>query len=278
MDVAVTLSGAPSDRDLLQAADLLAHAIGARLSGVFPVALPSRAASPPVANAPSVEEARDRQWEESTDHLEALQGTMTFQSALNDFSILERPSRSLLVDTVAYLRGARVLVASVPSLEWATPFQQDLFARMMVDSGRPVLVLPKQAQLERVPATIMVALGNSPQGARALSDAMPLLRRARNVYVVTVGHRKDADGVPANPDPRRLLRDHLDRHGVNARVRTIEPSELAIGDALIREAGELGAELIVAGAFGHSKLREFVFGSTTLALLEQATTPLLMAH
>jgi nucleotide-binding universal stress UspA family protein len=278
MDVALPFSGTPSDRDLLQAADVLARAIGARLSGILPLALPRRAAAPPTTNAPHVEEGRDRQWKESTDYLEALHASMTFQSLRNDFSILERGSRTLLADTVAYLRSARVLVASVPSLEWATPFHQDLFVRIVVDSGRPVLILPRHVQLERAPATIMVALGDSPQGTRALSEAMPLLRRARNVYVVTVGHRKDIDEIPANIDPYRLLREHFDRHGVNARVRTIETSDLAVGDALIREACELGAELIVAGAFGHSKLQEFVFGSTTLALLERATTPLLMAH
>jgi nucleotide-binding universal stress UspA family protein len=278
MDVAVPFTGTPSDRDLLQAADVLARTIGARLSGIFPLALPRRAASPPAANAPSIEGFRDRQWEESTDYLEALQASMTFQSVINDFCILEHASRTLLADTVAYLRSARVLVASVPSLEWATPFHQDLFVRIVVDSGRPVLILPRQVQLEREPATIMVALGDSPQAARALSEAMPLLRRARNVYVVTVGHRKDIDEIPANIDPHRLLREHLDRHGVNARVRTIETSDLAVGDALIREAGELGADLIVAGAFGHSKLQEFVFGSTTIALLERAPLPLLMTH
>jgi nucleotide-binding universal stress UspA family protein len=273
MDVAVPLTGTPADGDLLHSADALAFALGARLGSVY--ACPRLRHD--VAEA-GIDVLPDDPWKRSTAYIDRLHAAMDFISPPNEAVVLHGGGRELLSRTMAILRRACMIVANVPSLEDAGSFHRELFIRIVMASGRPVLVLPQGAHLAGAPGTILVALGDSPQGTRALNESLPLLRLAHSVYVVNVGNREDTDKPCPRADSRRLLREHLERHGVRAKVYAIEPSGDDIGDTLIYEAGELGAHMVVAGAFGRSTLEEFIFGSTTLTLMQRSTIPLLMAH
>ena len=141
----------------------------------------------------------------------------------------------------------------------------------LFESGRPVIIAPSEAP-ERLGRTILVAWNGSTETARAIGLAMPFLAAADAVAVVSVS----GSGV-AGPSAGEIAR-HLARHGIAASSREIEAQGRPAGEALLDEAGDMGADLVIKGAFTHSRLRQVIFGGTTQHILEYARIPVLMAH
>ncbi|WP_422059308.1 universal stress protein [Sphingopyxis sp.] len=140
---------------------------------------------------------------------------------------------------------------------------------MMVPA--PVLALPEKIAMVDLDAPAMIAWNGSLEAANALRQAAPLLGDASNIILVTVG----AD--EGRIDAEDALR-YLSRHGLHGTLRREERNGVTVEESLERTARELGAGLIVMGAFGHSRLRETFFGGVTRYLLDAAHTPLLLAH
>lgn len=148
--------------------------------------------------------------------------------------------------------------------------------RVLFSSGRPVLVVPYAGRFETVGRRVLVAWNASREAARALHDALPFVARAETVIVLTVDPRRRADGhgdVPAAD-----IASHLARHGVRATVAREAVESLGEADALLDRAADMSADLIVAGAYGHPRLRELLLGGVTRALLDRMTVPVLMSH
>jgi nucleotide-binding universal stress UspA family protein len=123
---------------------------------------------------------------------------------------------------------------------------------------------------------VLVAWDGSREAARAAHDALPLLRQAELVTLLTVGER-EADFEHHRPGLERMLRNY-ERHGVAVQMEEALPAGYAISDVLLSRATDLGADLIVAGAYHHSQLRESLFGGVTRDLLERMVTPVLLSH
>ncbi|MFZ9502565.1 MAG: universal stress protein [Beijerinckiaceae bacterium] len=143
----------------------------------------------------------------------------------------------------------------------------------LFDSGRPVFVVP---YIHEGPAKLdhaVVAWDGGLVAARALAGATPLLTRARRVEVVTIAPRDE----PVEELPGFNITRHLARHGVNAQLRQLAPAD-DVGAALLSHAAQTGADYLVMGAYGHSRLREFVLGGATRSVLASMTVPVLMAH
>ena len=141
-------------------------------------------------------------------------------------------------------------------------------------SGRPVMVVPADytggMRLERV----LVCWNGGRNAARATGNAIPFLRRAKQVEVVTVGTELAA---PALTSANDLCR-HLERHGITVSPKRIEPGSKRVSESILDYAGSSGAGLIVMGGYGHSRLREFILGGTTRGVLKAMTVPTLMSH
>jgi nucleotide-binding universal stress UspA family protein len=114
------------------------------------------------------------------------------------------------------------------------------------------------------------------EAARAVFDALPLLKAAKAVHVVIV----DAEGEPrvTQGNPGHRIVAALERHGVAAEARCINSGKTSAGHALLNHATEAGAGLSIMGAYGHSRLREFVFGGATRTVLEEMKAPVLLSH
>jgi nucleotide-binding universal stress UspA family protein len=143
----------------------------------------------------------------------------------------------------------------------------------LFESGRPLVVVPyiqrRGITLERV----LACWDGSRTAARAIGDAMPLLERAKAVEVVIVAEeRKSEEMTGAN------MNAHLVRHGVAASVKRIAKGDIAIQDALLSYAADSGADFMVMGGYGHSRLREFILGGVTRGILASMTLPVLMSH
>lgn len=160
-------------------------------------------------------------------------------------------------------------------------------AQVLTHSGRPVLVVPYaglpgpagQAAARRV----VIAWNGGKEAARAVREALPLLRRAERVHVAIF----DADLQPAvhGDTPGAELRAYLARHGVQAEVLLRQSARQGLlkrpadtGGALLSLAADVACDLLVLGAYGHSRFRETLLGGVTRTVLESMTMPVLMAH
>jgi nucleotide-binding universal stress UspA family protein len=144
----------------------------------------------------------------------------------------------------------------------------------LFESGRPLVVVPyiqkRGLTLERV----LACWDGGRTAARAIGDAMPFLERAKAVDIVIVAEeRKGGDEINgAN------MSKHLARHGVAANVKRIAKGDLAIEDVLLSYAADSGADFMVMGGYGHSRLREFILGGVTRGILGSMTVPVMMSH
>ena len=138
----------------------------------------------------------------------------------------------------------------------------------LFDTGRPVLVAPPTAPTT-VGSRILIAWNGSSQASRAVAFAMPFLEKAQEVTIAVGGHEGHV--------PAASLAVYLERHGIRAAVENFSVTG-SIGKAILDRAGRLGADMIVMGAYGHSRLREMMLGGATREVLSAATLPVLMAH
>lgn len=147
---------------------------------------------------------------------------------------------------------------------------------VLMEVGRPVLVVPWIGAAEMPGKRILVAWNASREAARAVADAMPLLAAAESVEVVNVNPARAAQDEGELPGADICL--HLSRHSVRAQAHRIEAADISAGDLLLSRAMDEGADLIVMGGYGRSRLREFVLGGVTRHLLAHMTVPVLLSH
>jgi nucleotide-binding universal stress UspA family protein len=152
----------------------------------------------------------------------------------------------------------------------------DLPERLILGAGRPVLVVPYAGRFATVGARVLLAWNASREATRAVNDALPLLQRASHVRVLSVNPRPSPTGHGAIPGADIAL--HLARHGVQAEVSSISTDDVAVDDMLLSQAADSGADLIVMGGYGHSRLGELVLGGATRHILRQITVPVFMSH
>lgn len=141
-------------------------------------------------------------------------------------------------------------------------------------SGRPILLVPADYQGGMRLDRVLICWNGGRNAARATANAIPFLRRANAVEIITVGTEAAAAAEASANDLSR----HLARHGIKAEVKRIEPGNLKVSAAILDYAAISGAGMLVMGGYGHSRLREFILGGTTRGVLAAMTVPTLMSH
>ena len=170
----------------------------------------------------------------------------------------------------SYGRVFDIIALARPGEEWQSPSMVTLESALF-ESGRPVLIAPPEAP-RSLATNIMIAWNRSTEQARATAFAMPLLKRAERVTILTV-----ESATVAGPSGEDLARS-LAAHGIIAATITLASSKANAGDTILKKAAELGCDLIVKGAYTQSRLRQMIFGGTTRHILTNANLPVLMAH
>lgn len=161
-------------------------------------------------------------------------------------------------------------------LEGATGVSADFVDELVLAAGRPVMVLPYAGRFPTVGRTILVAWNASREAARAVTDAMPMLQQADRVQVVAFDPGKG--GADHGDIPGADIGLWLARHGVKVQVAQQNGAGLDIGAQILSRAADIDADLIVMGAYGHSRMRELVLGGATRTLMQSMTVPVLMSH
>ena len=171
---------------------------------------------------------------------------------------------------------ARIRDLTIVPLHADYGFAQWYAEAVVFESGRATMVLPAAAKKESLLSlnSVTVAWDFSRAAARALSDAIPVLKKAKAVRFVTVRNEKEI----ATATTHDQLAAHLLYHGINITVDIIDANKKPIGDALSEYVESSGSDLLVMGAYGHSRIREVILGGATMNMLTNPPIPIFLSH
>lgn len=274
-DIIVYVDGTEASKGRAAFAVALAKAQGAYLIGVAfaPKALlPLYGADVGFADMSGVLQGVKAQGEAAVASFKALAAEAGIEA---DGRLMQGMSEEFPHDFAACARQADLAILGQPRDGDPLIGQYALVERCLFASGRPVVIAPAQPAEIALDGTIVAAWDGSAEAARAFNDALTFLKPAKRV-VLLVGVLDGATEVRTPPTDDMVA--HLTRHGVNVEVVRVPASEGDIGRLLLSQAKKEQADMIVMGAFHHSRWREFILGGVTLTMLEEATIPLFMAH
>jgi len=177
-----------------------------------------------------------------------------------------------------------VVISQYNAKDKSPSVMRDFPAYVLLHSGRPVLIVPYAPPLPLLapPAAarnVLISWNASKEASRAVSAALPLLQRAGQVHVAIFDAQLHA--AEHGEQPGTEVTEYLARQGVEARLHLLDGGGVRrgdIGEALLAQAADLSADLLVMGAYGHSRLRETILGGVTRTILQSMTIPVLMAH
>ena len=253
----------------LAAGTALAKQFDARLTGVYVLGFPTL---PGYVQTEMPTEIIEQTYREIRAMGEAkrkeFDAAMSREGVNGEFRLMEGD----VTDAVALCgRYCDLLVVGQPNPDHPASID-GLAEELLLASGRPVLVVPYTGDQSHMGKRIMVAWTATREATRAVHDAMPLLQKADEVVVFSVN--PDDDEHLAGAD----ICAHLARHGVNATARHIVAPDMKVGDSMLSAVADNGIDLLVMGAYTHSRVRQLILGGVTRHVLEQATLPLFMAH
>ena len=181
---------------------------------------------------------------------------------------------------IAHSRGAELVITGQIDRGPDEDIERDLVVRLILESGRPVLIVPKQGHFaprgEGIAEKAIIGINGTKESSRAMFDSLPLLRlvkETRLVWVDPYRQSREAGDIPGAEEATVLS-----RHGIKAVAEPMMTGGQNAGEALLMRANDLGADLLVMGAYAHSRMREFVFGGATRHVLEHMKVPVFMSH
>ena len=245
-----------------------AHLVG--LHAMTALRLPAYAAAE--AGAVLIE-AQQRAFAEQTQRAKIAFDKATSAAGLT--KVEWRTTEADAVDAVTlHARYADLVVLSQPHASDNAGVEEDFAERVVLACGRPALVVPYADSYKSVGERALVAWNATREATRALTDAIPLLREAKEVKVIAI-NPEDADhgAVPAAD-----ISLFLARHGVRAEAVTDYGDDIDVGNELLSRAADYNSDLIVMGAYGHSRMRELIMGGATRTIITSMTVPVLLSH
>lgn len=205
--------------------------------------------------------------------LNAFESTATRQGVFQE-QILERCKADQVPDLL--IQYARTRDLTIVPLREGDGAEQWYAEPIIFGSGRPTVILPQSSERGRTPAldTVAIAWDFSRPAARAVADALPILERAKLVHVVTVTNEKAIDTSRSGAE----LTKHLAQHGVKIALDMVDAEGRLIGDVLEAYIASHDADLLVMGAYGHSRVRDFILGGATKSMVSRPPVPVFLSH
>lgn len=178
---------------------------------------------------------------------------------------------------ILHARYADLCILGQPRAdELHAAFANDLLHALLMQSGRPALIVPHANATATVGERVLVAWKESRESARAVADALPFLERASEVVVVSISARGDESVRETLAD--KDIAAWLSRHGIEASVRHEVAEDIDAGQLILSRAADFGVDLIAMGAYSRPRLSEMALGGVTRLMLESMTVPVLMSH
>jgi nucleotide-binding universal stress UspA family protein len=257
---------------ILEPAIALATRYNSHLHGLHIEA--GSAAPSPVAYA-SLEAAPSPPQSSNSDEIAATFSRMTAKGAfVAEWEALKVPRFELTSAVLEHGRTVDIIIAGQTNPERDLAPLRNFPERLALESGRPVLVIPYAGRYSSIGRNVVIAWKAGRESARAVFDALPLLQGAENVHILEVRGRADEEALA----PDTSIAASLARHGIRTAIRTSVAPDISVGDEILSRLADLDADLLVMGAYGHSRMRELVFGGVTRHIARHMTAPTLFSH
>ena len=275
-EIVVFIDGHIKTPTILEFAGVLAEEHGARLIAVFLQPEPTLTTAQEFARGEGMREVMEVHQKE-IEGIEA-QHRALFENLVrrrgvqsgSEWRSLSRWSSEVAVN--AYY--ADLVVVARPEPPGQKPDPRGLAESLVLSSGRPVILFPPSGKVSQVRRSL-VAWNATRESIRAVADALPLLARS-TVEVLIADHERQR--ARHGQDPGADIARHLARHGAQVEVQTLSSAGKDVGQFLLSQAAAFRADLLVMGAYGHSTLREWMFGGVTRTVLYEAELPVLMSR
>jgi nucleotide-binding universal stress UspA family protein len=276
-EIVVFTDGHSETAGILEFAGVLAEQHGARLISVFmepePVITPAETFARGKGMLSVLEAHRAQLDGIEAEHRALFEGVVRRHGIRPESEWRSSPYLSNEVGVHAYY--ADLVVVAMPESADQTAGPPGLAESLVLSSGRPIIVFPPRSTVSRV-RRILVGWNARRESVRAVADAMPLLVRAEAVEVLVVDHERHPSGH--GQEPGADIARHLARHGAQVEVQRWSSGGENVGRLLLSQGAAFGADLVVMGAYGHSHLSEWMFGSVTRTVLREASLPVLMSR
>jgi nucleotide-binding universal stress UspA family protein len=172
-------------------------------------------------------------------------------------------------------RSADLIITGQTDPDWESSPLRDVAEHLALGSGRPVLVVPYVGRYPEIGRNVVIAWKAGRESARAVFDALPILKQAEQVQILEIAE----GGSRSNGGSRdNAIAVALARHGIKPTVHTSMAGDISVGDEILSRLADMGADLLVMGAYGHSRVRELVFGGVTRHIARHMTVPTLFSH
>ena len=175
----------------------------------------------------------------------------------------------------ARARFADLVLLAHPYGDDAGPAHEPIIEASMFEGKAPVMVVPTDGEPLVAPQKVVIGWNESSEAMSAIRAALPILKQADSVNITVIDPPMHS---PNRSDPGGLLSQFLARHGVTAEISVLSKTLPRVSDVLQRHVSDIEADMIVMGAYGHSRLREAIFGGATRDMMEEAKVPLFLAH
>jgi nucleotide-binding universal stress UspA family protein len=276
-DLLVVLDSETASRGRMDLAAALAERFAAHLVGLYPLPVPEAPRHlgyyDPALLDPFFRELREKAQETSDKEREAFEHAASLRGLSAEWRVVADGPES---DPALHARYVDLTILGQLDPDRDAEMLRPRPEHVTLASGRPILVVPYAGHYETVGRRVLIGWNATREATRAVSDAMPLLIAAEIVTVLTIDAREGPDAHGELPGADISL--HLARHGVKATIERTVSAGIPAGDVLLSRAADLGADLLVIGAYGHSRLRELLLGGATRSILQSMTLPVLMSH
>lgn len=274
-DIMVHLDGSPEDEIRLEHGQALASSGRAHLIGLFTNQLPDLTVAMPMdGGAAAIQiltELQDQAMRDGDARAKWLKQRWADLQVPSELRRLDESFGVLNGKVVKQARCADLFIATRPYGEAKSAAWPDLVEAVLFGSGRAMLIVPPGQHRQGPFETVLVAWNGSRESARALREGLEFIEQAARTVVLVVD--PPTDGMPCAD-----LKAHLAHHNVVAEVVTAESEDRPIAEIILEEARRISADLIIMGAYGHTRLREQVFGGATRDMLTTSESPILVAH
>ncbi len=274
-DIIVHLDGSEDDETRLAHAEMLAGHFGARLTGLFTNPLPE-------APLYFYEGLNTKGFDLDAEVRQA--GAKVYQRLAERFEKIAVPTELKLIEEMSnFLCGefarealwSDLVVASCPYEPGGAGRWDRLVEAVLFDGAHGIYLVPRKVQPRSAIRTVLICWNERKEAARAISAAMPLLTEATQVHLVCVNN---VDTVRlARPESMADIARYLSHRGIQTNISVIK-EENGVAASLLNEAHRVSADLIVMGAYGHSRLREWFVGGATVDIIKNTDLPLLLAN
>jgi nucleotide-binding universal stress UspA family protein len=278
-DLMVHLDNTAEDEVRIAHAEAIAGMCGAHLTGIYTTLLPDYgmvsvgdATGAAISALVEVEEQARREGAEAS---KLFSKRFSRLGVPGELRRVDASPGEMVRHVVTEARWSDLFVATCPYRDDAASGWDEILETVLFEGGHSVYFVPPGMKPRPRLNRVMIAWSDTRQSARAVAEALPFLRASSDVEIVVVEskHEANASGYVATD-----IAAHLDRHGTKVTIRPVEQEHWSVSEALLEQVLDRSADLVVMGAYGHSRWREWIMGGTTREMLQTSTVPLLMAH